>query len=46
VNADALSELHLSQLALTAKLPDLSSDELELRWLIHAGFIDFYAIEK
>jgi len=46
MNSDPLRELHLGQLSLTAKLPDFPSDELELRWPVHAGFVDFYAIEK
>src|SRR5437588_4658646 len=37
MNPDALGELHLCQLALTAKLADLASDKLELCWLIHRG---------
>src|SRR5438132_1505877 len=40
MNPDALGELHLSQLALTAKLSDLASDELELPWLgINEGVV-------
>src|SRR5258708_4140545 len=46
VDADALGELHLGQLPLAAELPDLASDELELCWLAHAGFVDFYAIRQ
>jgi len=46
MNPDALGELHLSQLALTAKLSDFASDEFELPWLINRVIIDFYAIEK
>src|SRR5712691_3049963 len=46
MNADALRELHLCQLSLTTKLPDFTSDEFELRWLIHRVFVDFYAVEK
>jgi hypothetical protein len=46
MDADPLGEFHLSQLALTAKLPDLSTDELELGWLVRGHFVDFYAIEK
>jgi len=38
MNADTVGKLHLCQLALAAKLADLSSDELELCWLIHEGF--------
>jgi lipopolysaccharide transport system permease protein len=32
VDADALGELHLSQLSLATKLSDLTSDELNLNW--------------
>jgi hypothetical protein len=46
MDADLLGELHLRQLSLAAKLPDLAPDELELYWLVHGGFVDFYAIEK
>ena len=31
---------------LTAELPDLASDEFELGWPCHAGFVDFYAIKQ
>src|SRR5437764_1027231 len=41
MDADLVGELHLRQFSLTAKLPDLAPDELELRWLVHAGFVDF-----
>src|SRR5437764_4412763 len=44
MHADAVGELHLRQFALAAKLPDFAADELELCWLIHAGFVDFYGI--
>jgi hypothetical protein len=46
MDPDAVRELDLCQLSLTAELPDFSSDEFELDWLIHQGFIDFYAIRK
>src|SRR5207237_4880891 len=41
VNADTLRKLHLREFFLAAKLPDLASDEFELGWLVHAGFVDF-----
>ena len=44
MNADTVGELHLRQFALAAKLPDFPADELELGWLIHAGFVDFYGV--
>ena len=44
MDADAVGEFHLRQFALTPKLPDFAADELELCWLIHAGFVDFYGI--
>jgi ABC-type polysaccharide/polyol phosphate export permease len=44
MNADAVGELHLRQFALAAKLPDFPADELELGWLIHSGFVDFYGV--
>jgi hypothetical protein len=46
MNADPVRELDLRQFSLTAELPDFSSDEFELDWLIHEALIDFYAIEK
>jgi lipopolysaccharide transport system permease protein len=45
MDADPVGELHLRQFALAAKLPDLPADELELCWLIHAGFVDFYGVD-
>jgi lipopolysaccharide transport system permease protein len=45
VDADAVGKLHLRQLALAAELPDLAADELELCWLVHAGFVDFYGLD-
>ncbi len=45
MDADAVRELHLRQLALAAKLPDFAAYELELGWLIHAGFFDFYGVD-
>jgi len=44
MDADLVGELHLCQLALAAKLPDFAAYELELCWLIHSGFVDFYGI--
>ncbi len=45
MHADTIGKLYLRQLTLTAELPDLAADELELGWLIHWGFVDFYAAE-
>jgi hypothetical protein len=38
MDADLLGQFDLRQFSLTAELPDFSSDELELRWFVHAGF--------
>jgi len=44
MNSDPISELDLSELALLSELPDFASDEFELSGLVHAGFVDFYAM--
>lgn len=43
MHADPIGKLYLRQLALTPELPDFATDELELGWLIHWSFVDFYA---
>ncbi|HLJ73340.1 MAG TPA: hypothetical protein VKU62_02050 [Thermoanaerobaculia bacterium] len=46
MNTDPVRKLDLRQFSLTAELPDFSSDEFELGWLVHEALIDFYATEK
>src|SRR5262249_45920264 len=46
MNADLLRKLHLRQLSLASELADFSTDELELRWPIHARFGCYLCCDK